>query len=80
MKYTFLIRCLLGLETILGGLTVQLCGLRLYTTREHGCSERQHCKKSLTYVRLFEFQCCDLHTNNPMLDLVLQLCNNPIQH
>ena len=46
MKYTFLIRCLLGLETILGGLTVQLCGLSLYTTREHGCSERQHCKKN----------------------------------
>ena len=37
----------------------------------------QHCKKSwvdLTYVML-EFQCYDLHTNEPLLDLVLQLCN-----
>jgi len=29
---------------------------------------------------LLEFQCCDLHTNNPLLDLVLQLCNNPRQN
>jgi len=36
----------------------------------------QHCKNSwvdLTQVML-EFQCYDLHTNKPLLDLVLQLC------
>ena len=26
------------------------------------------------------FKCCDLHTNNPLLALVLQLCNKPIQN
>jgi len=42
-----------------------------------------HCKRSwvdLTKVRLLEFQCCNVHTNTPLLDLVLQLCNNPIQN
>jgi len=52
----------------------------------HGQSKKgmyPHCKKSwmdFTYVRLPEFQCCNLHTNNPLLDLVLQLCNNPLQN
>ena len=36
--------------------------------------QQSHCKKCL-----LEFQCYNLHNNNPLLDLVLQLCNNPIQ-
>ena len=27
-----------------------------------------------------ELQFCKWHTNNPLLDLVLQLCTNPVQH
>jgi len=28
----------------------------------------------------YEFQCCNSHTNKPLLDLVLQLYNNPIRN
>jgi len=28
----------------------------------------------------YKFQCCNSHTNKPLLDLVLQLYNNPIRN
>ena len=59
---------------------------RPHTRHTHTPSSPIHCIYNsfscvdLTYVRLLEFQCCDLHNNNLMLNLVLQLCNNPKQN